>query len=270
MVARIKGSGKRARSGGGIRCDGSATANNCTISGNSAEGGGGVATEESLTLRNCIVFGNSPANYGEGVDFESSCTAPNPGGSGNIANDPQFVDSDAGDYRLRSVSPCVDKGTNAYATGSADLDGNPRIVNSTVDMGAYEYQRLLAITNPPTIVGSLTWTNKAAVAGGVVAATGKWQVASVALAPGDNLVLIVGTNAAGAWSRDSVVIWRSLEDPGNSPDHLVWTNSPTPAWPYTNWATAAHTIQLAVDTASTKPRTSRTCACRTGPCPPTA
>lgn len=31
---------------------------------------------------------------------------------------------------------------------------------------------------------------------------------------------------------------------------FVWTNSPSPAAPYTNWATAAHTIQAAVDAAS--------------------
>jgi hypothetical protein len=30
----------------------------------------------------------------------------------------------------------------------------------------------------------------------------------------------------------------------------VWTNSPSPASPFTNWATAAHTIQAAVDAAS--------------------
>ena len=37
-------------------------------------------------------------------------------------------------------SPCVNAGNNAYAIGSSDLDGKPRIAGGTVDVGAYEYQ----------------------------------------------------------------------------------------------------------------------------------
>ncbi|MCK5529007.1 MAG: hypothetical protein KAI74_04945 [Kiritimatiellae bacterium] len=36
-------------------------------------------------------------------------------------------------------SPCINAGSNANAPGDSDLDGNPRIVNTSVDMGAYEY-----------------------------------------------------------------------------------------------------------------------------------
>jgi hypothetical protein len=45
-----------------------------------------------------------------------------------------------GNVRLQGNSPCINAGFNAYVSGLTDLDGNPRIVSGTVDIGAYEYQ----------------------------------------------------------------------------------------------------------------------------------
>jgi hypothetical protein len=61
-------------------------------------------------------------------------------GTGNITNAPLFVNLAGGDYHLQSNSPCINSGNNAYVSVTNDLDGNPRIVGGTVDMGAYEYQ----------------------------------------------------------------------------------------------------------------------------------
>jgi hypothetical protein len=60
-------------------------------------------------------------------------------GAGNFTAEPAFVDS-ARDLHLQSNSPCINAGLNAYATASTDFDSRPRIINGTVDVGAFEYQ----------------------------------------------------------------------------------------------------------------------------------
>ena len=121
---------------------------NCTLTGNSSSFIG--SGDAFGTLNNCIVYGNDPAggNYGFST-LNYCCTTPDPGGMGNITNDPAFVDFAGGNFHLQSNSPCINSGNNAYVSGT-DLDGNPRTAGGTVDIGAYEFQ------NPRSII-SYAW-----------------------------------------------------------------------------------------------------------------
>jgi hypothetical protein len=124
------------------------TLNNCTVTGNSGWGA------SSATLNNCSVYFNSGligGNYDPSSTLNYCCTTPMPtNGVANITNAPLFMDYARGNLRLQSNSPCINSGNNAYIVGSTDLDGNPRIVGGTVDIGAYEYQT-------PTSVISYAW-----------------------------------------------------------------------------------------------------------------
>lgn len=68
----------------------------------------------------------------------------------NLHQDPVFVNTATNNYRLEAGSPCIDIGTNQdWMTGELDLDGNARVFNGIVDLGAYEY-----ITNDIVVIMS--------------------------------------------------------------------------------------------------------------------
>jgi len=157
-------SGNRAEDGGGIRGeDENVTMTNCTFSGNSADnGGGGICMDENIQLTNCIFWCNvAHGSMDESAQIRMrnsvstiinySCIQGWTGvweGEGNFDVDPLFVDADGPDdiagteddnLRLLAGSPCIDAGDNSVVEpNSTDLDGNPRIIDGIVDMGAYE------------------------------------------------------------------------------------------------------------------------------------
>jgi hypothetical protein len=120
--------------------------NNCTLAGNLAGSDGGGACLG--TLNNCIVYYNVSvtSNNISGGTANYCCTTPDPGGTSNITGEPVFVDTNAANYRLHAGSPCINSGNNACVYGSHDLDGNPRIVFGTVDIGAYEFCQLMLLS----------------------------------------------------------------------------------------------------------------------------
>jgi hypothetical protein len=103
---------------------------------------------------NCIVYSNRSStaadynwylyNAASTLYATNCCTFPSNGlcGTGNITNDPKFVNAASGDYRPALHSPCINAGlSEIWMIGTYDLDGNPRLdrVTRKVDMGAYEY-----------------------------------------------------------------------------------------------------------------------------------
>jgi parallel beta-helix repeat protein/predicted outer membrane repeat protein len=114
---------------------------NCTVYGNYATNSGGGVSNGGLF--NCIVYFNlasNGSNYSFG-NLNYCCTMPLPAsGTANFTNAPNLVNMAGGNFRLQTNSPCINAGNNAYASTSTDLDGRPRIIGGTVDVGAYEFQ----------------------------------------------------------------------------------------------------------------------------------
>ncbi len=142
---------------GGIAIPSGGLAESCTIVGNLAGGTGGVKMDYGLTeLYNCIVVSNVTgatvlnwAKVEATITAANNCTTPTIG-TACITEDPAFRNPGAGsgltitlgDYRLADASPCRDQGlsTRPWLAGSVDLAGDPRLVGSAVDIGAFEWQ----------------------------------------------------------------------------------------------------------------------------------
>jgi hypothetical protein len=170
-------SGNEAITGGGLfLLSSSATLTNTTIAGNAAAGdGGGLRiNNSSATIHNSIVWGNAAAGSAGtdalsvvldgSADLDYSMIDDDACGNAKVdcdnavAGPPSFVDpvdaSEAptsdGDYRLLLGSNAIDTGSNALYEAAfvplsidpleTDRDGNPRIVNDVIDLGAYEFQ----------------------------------------------------------------------------------------------------------------------------------
>ena len=135
---KLTGNSASGGSGGGS-CGGSLY--DSTITGNAASNGSGGGVHGG-TLLNCIVTYNAAAegtNYDSASSLSYCCTLPLPDtGTGNITNDPWFVEYGAGDLHLSPSSACVNAGSNSGTHVPVDMDLDVRIQQGVVDMGAYE------------------------------------------------------------------------------------------------------------------------------------
>jgi hypothetical protein len=251
-----------------------ATLINCTVSGNSAtNSGGGVY---GGNLYNCIVYFNSSpsgSNWAGLPQMYYCCTTPLLNNAGNITNNPSFVDAAGGDFRLKCGSPCIDTGANYPFAPTNDIRGVPRPLDGNgdgiaqYDIGAYEYDP--AIDQIPFIRDLFAFTNFAAnypvsfaAEIGGCADYFWWDF-------GDGVTVTNQSPVSHAWTSPgqyNVRLSAYYSTPGQSlsattqvqvvqqPVYYADLNSPSPAFPYTNWTTAAHTIQQAIGAGTTTGR----------------
>jgi parallel beta-helix repeat protein len=149
--------------GGGVFFTGSGNCSivNCTISGNSARDGGGVyvSSTDAPVFSNCIIWDNYCRDNGREIyassaiilnyssypdNLMNSFNLFNPGNlteNNCFSNAPQFVAPEVTNYTLYISSPCINIGCNSLVPPQSvsGLGGNPRILEGTVDLGAYEW-----------------------------------------------------------------------------------------------------------------------------------
>ncbi len=165
-------SGNYAGNGGGMVNSGSGAGSvsspsltNVTFGGNWANSGGAVFNQSvggvsSPVIVNTILWGNRAPTDGPQISnvnamptlsyslVQGGCPTGAACGAGMLDADPLFVapidagsaPTTTGDYRLQFASPAIDAGNTFSVTVDTDLDGNRRVVNHIVDMGAYEAQ----------------------------------------------------------------------------------------------------------------------------------
>lgn len=254
--------GNNAEQVGGGTCEGIAV--NCLITDNNSGGqGAGVlfSTLINCTVTknrgrehavyeshctNCIIWDNKyfygPVYNHTRCTITHSCTSPLPSGSGNTNSDPQFYNAASGDYRLWFDSPCRNSGNNTAATEEFDIEGNLRIQEGVVNMGAYE-----------SIVDGVSVTVKTIGKGSVTPAYFKGlpgEDVTFTAQPGPRTFIKFLTNGVFASTSPSFA-WNNIQGSGELTavfgDLYVDAKRLDNSGDGTSWATAKQSLQSAIE-----------------------
>ena len=167
-----------------VFCQGITEFNNCTFINNTSSNST-IKGYADITMNNTIMQNNtnyeiymvdyvyvSGETYELNVDYSNIQNGENGiynengvntinWGVGNIDEDPLFLLSGDHPYQLSELSPCIDTGTLDLPFGTVlpayDLAGNPRVCDSAIDMGAYEFPGLAAPINLQVTDATLSW-----------------------------------------------------------------------------------------------------------------
>ncbi|WP_420572218.1 choice-of-anchor Q domain-containing protein [Kordia sp.] len=129
-------------------------ANNTGASGSVVE----MTRASNSRIRNSIIHDNGSTTpftiTTSGSTVTNSIIEGGQQGGTNV--DPLFVNSSVNLFQLNTGSPAIDAGDNTFISNSIlyDISGGNRFVNTTVDMGAYEYGNLDCSSVPTNIVVS--------------------------------------------------------------------------------------------------------------------
>lgn len=128
---------------------------NCTIAQNNVLNNDGVIRNQSNSaarIINSIISANSSDLNNDSTSFTTSQYSLVQGISANMAShnpdgtvNPHFEDTASDKYQLKPASVCINTGNNDSIPAGlvTDLEGNTRVFDNRVDMGAYEYTTIL-------------------------------------------------------------------------------------------------------------------------------
>lgn len=250
--------------GGALACE----LRQCTIIGNSSRTvGGGILGGAAY---NCLLwFNDAPhgPNYNEDAfndgetdypraTLEYSCTSPLPPGPGNIDADPRLVSTS----HLSPISPCNHAGARAIASG-VDIDGDAW--SDPPAIGADQPMAWPAGELPAPRIRAPTRRTRPGIPVLLAAESLRSAVESV-WEFGDGTSLTNEAFAYHAWKeagvyevklRGRVIGLQDGVEAGltvhvTDADSYVNPSSPSPAFPYTSWSTAATSIQEAIAAAA--------------------
>ena len=148
---------------------------NCTLTDNKATNGdalysyGQAGNESLLAVINCVIWDNGSSEiYNSSYstltisysDFNDSKVTGNFTSTCNINSDPLFKSVSMGDFHLDVNSPCINAGDPDYVAvlNETDLDANNRVLGGCIDMGAYEFGRVIYVDCDAPVDGNgVSW-----------------------------------------------------------------------------------------------------------------